>query len=59
MLWRSRQRCNEERRSCGDRSLKRVQAVIEWQQRVSTKRHDDRLLFERKHCGAKLLRIGF
>lgn len=39
-----------------DRRLKRVEAIIERQQRMTTEGDDDRLVFQRQHPGMRLLR---
>jgi hypothetical protein len=44
MPWPCRQRCSDERGKVRDRRLKRVEAVIEWQERVAAKCDDDRLV---------------
>ena len=42
-----------------DCRLKRIEAVIERQQRMTPKGDDDRLIFLRQHLGMRLFRPGW
>src|ERR1700712_2412568 len=59
MLWRCRQRCHDERLRCGMVACRAYKQVIERQQCMATKGHDDGLVLDRQHGRFRIFRTGW